>query len=217
MSAAQRLDEEDRDLLEPPPATRAPARVLPWVLTVGGAVGLLAALDLAYERLRQALDPDYVPTCSINPLLDCGAVAASDQASAFGSFPNTLLGVVSFSVVTTLGVLALLGVRLPVPVRWGLQVGAVLGVVAVHWLIEVSVFELSTLCPYCMVVWAVTIPVAWYVTLVNAADGLFGRRVAGSTAVRTLSLAHAVPVLLWYLGVLALLGVVFAEQWAAML
>lgn len=217
MSTDLATDEADHGLIGPTPASRAPAGLLPWVLAVGGAVGLLAALDLTYERLRLALDPGYVPTCSINPLLDCGAVASSDQASAFGSFPNTLIGVVSFSVVLTLGVLMLLGVRLPVPVRWGLQVGVVLGAVFVHWLIQVSVFELSTLCPYCMVVWAATIPVAWYVTLVNAADGLFGGRVARSTAVRTLGLAHAVPVLLWYLAVLALLGVVFAEQWATML
>lgn len=198
-------------------AAPAFARLLPWLLTVGGALGLVAALDLTYERLQLALDPSYVPTCSINPLLDCGSVASSDQASAFGDFPNTLLGVVSFSVLTTLGVLLLLGVRLPRPVRWGLQVGALLGAVFVHWLIDVSVFQLGVLCPYCMVVWSVTIPIAWYVTLAHAADGLFGERVAGSAAVRTLRLVHVAPVLLWFAGVAALIGVVFAEQWAAIL
>jgi uncharacterized membrane protein len=192
-------------------------RLLPWVLTVGGALGLVAALDLSFERLQLALDPSYVPTCSINPLLDCGAVASSDQASAFGSFPNTLIGVVAFSVVTTLGVLGLLGVRMPRAVRWGLQVGALLGAAFVHWLVVVSVFQLSTLCPYCMVVWSATIPIAWYVTLANAGDGLFGERIARSGAVRTLLLVHVAPVLLWYAGVVALIGVVFADQWAAML
>ena len=191
-------------------------RLLPWLLTVGGALGLIAALDLTYERLQLALDPSYVPTCSINPLLDCGAVAGSDQASAFGDFPNILIGVVSFSVVTTLGVLMLLGVRLPRPVRWGLLVGALLGAGFVHWLVDVSVFRLGVLCPYCMVVWAVTIPIAWYLGLAAAADGLLGPRLSRSGAVRTLLLVHALPVLLWYAAVAALVGVVFAEQWAAM-
>ncbi|MGJ7441290.1 vitamin K epoxide reductase family protein [Aquipuribacter sp. MA13-6] len=208
---------QDHDLDPPPVRTPAFARSLPWLLTVGGALGLIAALDLTYERLQLALDPSYVPTCSINPLLDCGTVASSDQASAFGDFPNTLLGVVSFSVVVTLGVLMLLGVSLPRPVRWGLQVGVLLGAGFVHWLVDVSVFQLGVLCPYCMVVWSVTIPIAWYVTLANAADGLFGERVAGSTVVRTLRLVHLAPVLLWFVAVTALIGVVFAEQWAAML
>lgn len=213
MSALDEADLGERQ------GTRAEAfpRLLPWVLTVGGALGLVAALDLTYERLQLALDPSYVPTCSINPLLDCGAVASSDQASAFGSFPNTLIGVVSFSVVLTLGVLGLMGVRLPRAARWGLQVGSLLGVAFVHWLVDVSVFSLGRLCPYCMVVWAATIPVAWYVTLANAADGLFGERVARSPVVRTLRLVHVAPVLLWYLAVAALIGVVFADQWAAML
>lgn len=202
--------------LEARPAP-GPERVLPWVLTVGGALGLLAALDLSFERLRLALDPSYVPTCSINPLLDCGAVASSDQASLLGDFPNTFIGVASFPVVVTLGVLLLLGVRLPRAVRYGLQVGVLLALLLVHWLIAVSVFALGTLCPWCMVVWSVTVPIAWYVTLANAADGLLGARLARSTAVRTLSLAHAVPVLLWFVALAALLGVALADQWAAVL
>lgn len=192
-------------------------RLLSGVLTVAGALGLLAALDLSYERLLLATDPTYRPTCSINPLLDCGVVASSDQASLLGDFPNTLIGVAAFPVVVTLGVLMLLGVRLPRAVRHGLQVGVLLGAVLVHWLIWVSVFQLGTLCPWCMVVWAATAPIAWYVTLAGAADGLLGARVARSAAVRTLSLVHVVPLLLWYLAVLALLGVVFADQWASML
>ncbi|MFC5380886.1 vitamin K epoxide reductase family protein [Aquipuribacter nitratireducens] len=208
-----------------PAGTRAEAavrsevvpRLLPWVLTVAGAAGLLAALDLSYERLLLAVDPSYRPTCSVNPLLDCGAVASSDQASLFGTFPNTLIGVASFAVVVTLGVLGLWGVRLPRGVRLGLQVGVVLGAVFVHWLVVVSVFRLGVLCPYCMVVWVATMTLFSYVTLANAADGLLGRRVAASTAVRTLVLAHPLPVLLWVALVAALVGVRFADQWALML
>lgn len=178
----------------------------------------MAATDLTYERLRLALDPSYVPTCSFNPLLDCGAVASSPQASVLGEdFPNTLLGVIGFSVLLTLGVLMLSGTRLSVPIRWGLQAGVVAGAAFVHWLIVVSVFQLGVLCPWCIVVWVVVVPVAWYVTLTNAVGGLFGRRVADSAPVAALAAAHVAPVLLWYAGLLALLGVTFAEQWALML
>ena len=41
------------------------------------------------------------------------------------------------------------------------------GVVFVHWLIFQSLYVIGALCPYCMVVWAVTIPIFWYVTLHN--------------------------------------------------
>lgn len=87
----------------------------------------------------------------------------------------------------------------------------------VHWLIAVSVFALGVLCPYCMVVWVVVVVLAWYVTLAGAVDGTLGRRAADSDVVRALASLHAAPVLVWLAGLVALLGVVFAEQWAAML
>ena len=40
----------------------------------------------------------------------------------------------------------------------GLTVGTVLGAVFVHWLIFQSLYRIGALCPYCMLVWSVTIP-----------------------------------------------------------
>ena len=45
--------------------------------------------------------------------------------------------------------------------RWywaGLATGTLLGTAFVHWLIFQSLYRIGALCPYCMVVWAVTIP-----------------------------------------------------------
>jgi uncharacterized membrane protein len=90
-------------------------------------------------------------------VLSCGSVMNTPQASAFG-FPNPLLGIVAFSVVVVTGVLALGRVMLP---RWywlGLAGGTLLGVGFIHWLIFQSIYRIGALCPYCMAVWAVTIP-----------------------------------------------------------
>jgi hypothetical protein len=35
---------------------------------------------------------------------------------------------------------------------------------------------LGTLCPWCMLVWSVTIPMFWVLTFRNARDGVYGRR-----------------------------------------
>ncbi len=90
-----------------------------------------------------------------------GAVVrlGDDHASGGGvRFPNPLLGIASFAVVTTLGVVLLTGAVLPRWVWLGLQAGVTFGVVFVHWLIYQSLYVIGALCPYCMVVWAVTIP-----------------------------------------------------------
>ncbi|HXO51922.1 MAG TPA: vitamin K epoxide reductase family protein, partial [Mycobacterium sp.] len=84
-----------------------------WIL-IAGIVGLAAALTLTVEKIEILINPNYVPSCSINPVLSCGSVMVTPQASAFG-FPNPLIGIVSFTVVVVTGVLALAKVRLP---RW---------------------------------------------------------------------------------------------------
>ncbi len=192
------------------------SRVVPWLLTAGGAFGLFSALDLNIERTKLLEDPDYVATCSINPVVDCGVVATSAQASIFG-FSNTLFGVVGFSVALTLGMLLLLGGRAPRAVWVGLNIGLAFGVGFVHWLISQSVYSIGVLCPYCMVVWSVTIPMFWYVTIRNLTTGVFGASVARSSVVRTLASVHVVPVVLWFVIVIALIAIQFADNWVALL
>lgn len=135
-------------------------------LVVGGGIGLVAALVLTVERFKLFTDPGYVPSCSLNPVLSCGAVMTTPQAAVLG-FPNPIVGIAAFTVVVVTGVLAVGGVRLP---RWywaGLSLGLAAGVVFVHWLIVQSVYRIGALCPYCMAVWAVTLPL-WVVATTAA-------------------------------------------------
>lgn len=150
-----------------------PERRLAWGLAAGGLIGLLASAVLLIERIKLAQDSEYVPTCSINPVLSCGNVMESAQASLLG-FPNPVIGVAAFPVVIATGAALLAGARLA---RWywaGLQVGVTAAMVFVAWLVFQSLYRIGALCPYCMVVWAVVIPLFWYVTARNAAAGVLG-------------------------------------------
>lgn len=181
-----------------------------WVL-IAGFVGLAAALTLTIEKIELLINPDYVPTCSINPVLSCGSVMTTPQASLFG-FPNPLIGIVSFSVVLVTGVLAVARVSLP---RWywtGLTVGTLAGTVFVHWLIFQSLYRIGALCPYCMVVWAVTIPL-----LVVTAGIALAPQHSGSRLVRTLYSWRWSVVTLWFAGVVLLILVRFWNYWSTLL
>lgn len=126
-------------------------------MLVAGSIGLLASLILVIERYELLLDPSYVPSCSLNPVLSCGSVMTAPQAALLG-FPNPILGIPAFTVVVVTGILTLGAVPIP---RWywtGLAAGLSAGVVFVHWLIFQSLYRIGALCPYCMAVWAVTIP-----------------------------------------------------------
>jgi uncharacterized membrane protein len=183
-------------------------------LVVLAGLGLLAAFALTVDKFRILEDPSYTPMCNVNPVLSCGSIMRTDQASAFG-FPNPLLGLVGFSVVLTVGVLLAGGVRVPTWVLTGLATGAGLGLAFVHWLAFQSLYRINALCPWCLVVWSVTIPIAVWSVLValRAAlpEGTARRVVEAVWSVRYL------VVLGWYLVVVVLALVRFWDYWRTLL
>ena len=186
-------------------------RFLPWLLLIGGTVGSLAAGILTVEKIAILRDPSYVPSCSINPVLSCGTVMTKPQAEAFG-FPNPLLGIDGFAMVAVIGAALLAGATFR---RWfwlGLQAGATFGVIFVHWLIFQSLYRIGALCPYCLIVWTVTIPIFWYVTLHNLGTTRQLRQPA-----TTIARYHGVVLTLWFVLLLTLIGEQFWSYWRTLL
>ena len=140
-----------------------------WILAVGGIIGIFASIELIVQKIAVLSDPDFVPNCDINPILSCGSVISSEQASLFG-FPNPVLGVIGFTIVIMFGALLFTGVEMPRLMWLGLNFGALAGMVFVIWLVSQSLYAIGALCPWCMVVWAVTIPIFWQVTTDNLAS-----------------------------------------------
>ena len=137
------------------------------------------------------------------------------QAEAFG-FPNPVLGVIGFSVVLTTGMALMAGARLR-PWFWiGLQAGATFGVVFISWLIFQSLYRIDALCPYCMVVWAVTIPVFWYVTLHNISSGALPTPPRLAAAARIAAEYHGVVLTLWYALIVGLIAQRFWDYWSTL-
>jgi len=154
-----------------------------------------------------------VPPCNISPVVSCGSVMSSRQGSLLG-FPNMLLGLGAFAAVAALGVAVLTGARLHRRLWLALDAGALVGVVLVHWLIGQSLYELNKLCPYCAVVWVVTIALFWYVTLHCLKRGI----TPAPRGLRILVLdTHWMLLGAWY-GVIALLVLTrFWPYWSSLL
>jgi uncharacterized membrane protein len=182
------------------------------LLVIAGLIGGTAAFVLAVEKVLLLKNPGYSPSCSINPILSCGSVMVTKQAEVFG-FPNPFIGVLTFPVVVTIGVLALAKVPLPRWVWLSLHTGAALGVVFVHWLIVQSLYSIGALCPYCMVVWVVTITIFWYVTVHNLRHELLPVPAALRRPAALLVAYHSVVPVLWGCVIVALIGQNFWDYW----
>ncbi|MEO6942872.1 MAG: vitamin K epoxide reductase family protein [Terrimesophilobacter sp.] len=129
-----------------------------------GMVGFVAAFALTLDKFALLENPDAQLGCNFSVLIGCSTNLNSAQGEVFG-FPNSLLGIVFWSATITVGVALLAGATFA---RWFwalYALGATASLAFVIWFISQSLFVLHVLCPWCMVTWAVTIPLFWLVTL----------------------------------------------------
>jgi len=144
-------------------------------LIVTGAVGWWAAFSLTLDKIAVLKHPDAVLDCNISVLVQCGKNLGSWQGSVLG-FPNPIIGLAAWIAPFIVGVSLLAGARFA---RWYwilFNLGVAGAQLFVIWLIHESIFDLGTLCPWCMLTWSMVIPLFFTVTVRNAAAGVFGER-----------------------------------------
>ena len=200
---------------DPAPAGVPVGRGSAWFVLIAGVIGLLSSVTLLVDKIEMLKNPKFVPSCNLNPVLACGSVINTPQASVFGP-PNPLFGVIGFSVVVVTGVLAVARVRLP---RWywvGLMIGTGLAVVFVHWLKYETLYEIGALCPWCMVVWAMTIPL-FVVAASIALRPLASNPVAPNPILRGLYQWRWPLVTLWFVSVFLEILVRFWDYWSTLI
>lgn len=156
-------------------ATPRRAPIFAIFLIVAGALGWWAAFSLTLDKFLVLTDPQADLDCNFSVIVQCGTNLSSWQGAVFG-FPNPLLGLGGFVAPIAVGVSLLAGARFA-RWYWALFNVGVLGAFAfVIWLISQSIYVLGVLCPWCMLVWSVVIPMFWVVTSRNLAEGVFGER-----------------------------------------
>ncbi|MCX3062537.1 vitamin K epoxide reductase family protein [Streptomyces beihaiensis] len=154
----------------PAPTARGGSRAFALLLVITGAAGLLAAWVITIDKIKLAENPHFQPGCSINPVISCGDIMKSAQASVFG-FPNPMLGLVAYGIVICVGMSLLTGARFP---RWywlTFNAGCLFGVCFVSWLQFESLYRINALCLWCSLAWVATILMFWYVTSFNIRHG----------------------------------------------
>lgn len=134
----------------------------PYILIVGGILALYAAFALTVEKIALAQNPEHHLSCSLDPVLSCGPVISSPQATAFWDIPNPSIGLVAFGMFVMTGLAMLAGAKMK---RWFWKMyalGVSAGIIFTLWLMYQTVYVIDALCIYCMLVWAVMFTIDWY-------------------------------------------------------
>lgn len=136
------------------------------LLVLTGAGGLTASWAITIDKFKLLQNPNFTPGCSLNPVVSCGSVMKSAQASAFG-FPNPILGLVAYGIVICVGMSLLAGAEFP---RWywlTFNAGCLFGIGFVSWLQFQSLYRIDALCLWCVLAWVATIILFWYTISFN--------------------------------------------------
>ncbi len=163
----------DADTTTGPVRSLLPPRALAVSWIVAGAIGWTVSFLLYLEYVGQLTDADPIVSCTLSVVVSCGPNLLSPGGNLLG-FSNSIIGIVSFLGPVFGGVGALAGGAYR---RWYWRV-FVAAVAAAYVLVHVfawrSVFEYGVLCPWCMVVWLVVIPLFWATLGWALASGVVG-------------------------------------------
>ncbi|MDX3801935.1 vitamin K epoxide reductase family protein [Streptomyces sp. AK04-3B] len=154
----------------PQPAAVGGGRAFALLLVLTGAAGLLASWVITLDEFKLLEDPGFTPGCSLNPVVSCGSVMRSEQASVFG-FPNPMLGLAAYGAVVCVGMSLLARAAFP---RWywlTFTAGCLFGVGFVSWLQFESLYRINALCLWCCLAWVATILAFWYAVSFDVRNG----------------------------------------------
>jgi uncharacterized membrane protein len=189
---------------------------LPYLFVIAGILGSLASFVLTYDKIQVLQNPGYNPPCNINPVLSCGSVMRTEQASLLG-VPNTIFGLVAFTMLFTLGAILVAGVKLPKWMWVAAQFMATAGVIFMHYLFFQGVYRINAICPWCFMVWMITIPVFWYTTLYNLRNGMIALRGRMAAVAEFMQRHHGNILIVWYLVILVIILHRFWYYWSTLL
>ncbi len=139
---------------------------------IGSIVGLLASFFLMLDTISLIKNPEADLPCNVNPFISCGNAILSEQGEVFG-FPNPLLGIIAFSMLFAIGVMLFSGGRAKKPLWILANLGLLSAMIFVIWFFLESLYDLRSLCLYCMIVWIVTWPLFLYTTIWNFKENHF--------------------------------------------
>lgn len=189
---------------------------IPYILLIGGIIGVICAAILTSDKIEMLSNSSFRPNCNLNPIFSCTTVINSSEAEAFG-FPNPYLGMIGFAILATVGAAMLAGARFK---RWFWLAtfgGIAFATAFVHWLIFKALYEIGSLCLYCLVVWSVTIPMFWYTWLYLLREKHIKTPKKFKKTADFIQKHHGDILIVWFLIIIALILKRFWYYWSTLI
>lgn len=120
------------------------------ILTIGAAIGLVAAFMQTIEKLILLENKDTVLPCNLNDIFNCSVVLNAPQSSLFG-FPNSLICIMIFTLLLTIGIVGMTKSRMTRRLLLGVQALAFFMLMFALWFLFTSMYVIGAICIFCLV------------------------------------------------------------------
>ena len=176
-------------------------------------IGITASGILTIDKIRLLENPNFSPTCNLSPIVSCISAISSLQSEIL-HIPNSLFGLVAFSILAFVSVLLLMRTALPKRIWQLLLCMAVAGFLFVNYLILQSTLVLHVICPWCFTVWLTT-PLILFL-LSKAYDNTHTPRTDRSWIMKFRLNWGVFLLVLWYVALFFLLLIEFRDYWLSL-
>ena len=176
-------------------------------------IGITASGVLTIDKIRLLENPNFSPTCNLSPIVSCISAISSLQSEIL-HIPNSLFGLVAYSILAFVSVLLLMRTSLPKRIWQLLLYMAVAGFIFVNYLILQSALALHVICPWCFTVWLTT-PLILFL-LSKAYDNTYDPKTDQSWIMKFRLNWSVFLLVLWYVALFFLLLIVFRDYWSSL-
>ena len=138
-------------------------KLLYGILMVGAAIGFTASFMQMLEKLTLLKNAQATLACNISSIFNCSNVLNAHQSSVFG-FPNSLLCITFFAITLSAGLVGLTGGFIHPKMRIVYEAIALFFVGFGFWYFWQSIFNIGSLCIYCLFCYAGVLAIsgAWF-------------------------------------------------------
>lgn len=120
------------------------------MLTTGAGIGLIAAFLQTIEKLILIENKNATLPCNFNDVFNCSTVLSAPQSSLFG-FPNSLICIMIFTLLLTVGIVGMTKSRLSRQFLYGIQALALFMLTFALWFLLTSTYIIGAICVFCLV------------------------------------------------------------------
>lgn len=128
--------------------TLSRAKFHPLLLIIFSSLGALASLYYSLEILYIAQNPDIIPSCTLNSVVNCLATMNSSQSTVFG-IPNSFIGLAMYMAALGYGVAWYFVETLPTTLKNIVFAFSIFGLIFSVYLMIIGL-SLGVICPICL-------------------------------------------------------------------